>query len=171
MFAFALWHADRETLFLARDRLGEKPLYYAEWDGWFVFGSEVRAVLEHPGVGRELDPLGLARYLTNTYVPDPHSIFRGIRKLPPGHFLTVASGKTRIVRYWDLRWLRGPLRPLLKDVLHPDRLRRVGLFSPEVVDRLVGEHLAGKQNHQRSLWTLLAFELWREAYLPRDSWI
>jgi len=102
MFAFALWDAERETLLLARDRLGEKPLYYAERDGWFVFGSEVRAVLEHPRVARELDRLGLARYLTHTYVPDPHSIFQGVDKLPPGHLLTVASGKTRIVRYWDL---------------------------------------------------------------------
>jgi asparagine synthase (glutamine-hydrolysing) len=68
------------------------------------------------------------------------------------------------------RWLRGPLRPLLDDVLHRDRLRRVGLFSPEAVNRLVREHVAGEQNHQRSLWALLAFELWRGAYLPRDSW-
>src|SRR6266571_2723260 len=95
MFAFALWDAERATLVLARDRLGEKPLYYAERDGWFVFGSEVRAVLEHPLVGRDLDLLGLSRYLTSAYVPDPHSVFEGIRKLPPGHLLTVASGRTR----------------------------------------------------------------------------
>ena len=104
MFAFALWDAERETLFLARDRLGEKPLYYTEQDGWFVFGSEVRAVLEHPRVGRHLDLIGLSRYLTNTYLPDPHSIFQGIHKLPPGHILTVTSGKIRIVRYWDLQF-------------------------------------------------------------------
>ncbi len=104
MFAFALWDAERATLVLARDRLGEKPLYYAERDGWFVFGSEVRAVLEHPLVGRDLDLLGLSRYLTSAYVPDPHSVFQGIRKLPPGHLLTVASGRTRVVRYWDLRF-------------------------------------------------------------------
>lgn len=109
MFAFALWDADRETLFLARDRFGEKPLYYAERDGWFVFGSEVRAVLEHPRVGRDLDLLGLSRYLTNTYIPYPHSIFHGVRKLPPGHWLTVTSGKTRVVRYWDLEF-RGDQR-------------------------------------------------------------
>jgi asparagine synthase (glutamine-hydrolysing) len=104
MFAFALWDAERATLFLARDRLGEKPLYYAQRDGWFVFASEVRALLEHPRVGRDLDLLGLSRYLTNTYVPDPHSIFQGIYKLPPGHLLTVALGKSRIVRYWDLQF-------------------------------------------------------------------
>ena len=104
MFAFALWDAERETLFLARDRMGEKPLYYAEQAGWFVFGSELRAVLEHPRVGRELDLQGVSRYLTNGYVPDPHTILRNIHKLPPGHFLSVASGKMRLVRYWDIRF-------------------------------------------------------------------
>ena len=102
MFAFALWDEERETLFLARDRMGEKPLYYTEQDGWFIFGSELRAILEHPAVGRELDLLGLSRYLTSGYVPDPHTIFRNIHKLPPGHFMSVASGKTRVVRYWDI---------------------------------------------------------------------
>lgn len=113
MFAFALWDEERETLFLARDRMGEKPLYYTEQDGWFVFGSELRAVLEHPGVGRELDLLGLSRYLFNGYVPDPHSILRDIHKLPPGHFLSVASAKTRLVRYWDIQF--RPERPRSED--------------------------------------------------------
>jgi asparagine synthase (glutamine-hydrolysing) len=102
MFAFALWDEDRGALFLARDRMGEKPLYYTEQDGWFIFGSELRAVLEHPAVRRELDLLGLSRYITSGYVPDPHTIFRNIHKLPPGHFMSVASGKTRVVRYWDI---------------------------------------------------------------------
>ena len=102
MFAFALWDEEREALFLARDRMGEKPLYYTEQDGWFIFGSELRAVLEHPAVGRELDLPGLSRYLTSGYVPDPHTILRNIHKLPPGHFISVASGKTRVVRYWDI---------------------------------------------------------------------
>jgi asparagine synthase (glutamine-hydrolysing) len=102
MFAFALWDEDRGALFLARDRMGEKPLYYTEQDGWFIFGSELRAVLEHPAVRRELDLLGLSRYITSGYIPDPHTIFRNIHKLPPGHFMSVASGKTRVVRYWDI---------------------------------------------------------------------
>jgi asparagine synthase (glutamine-hydrolysing) len=68
------------------------------------------------------------------------------------------------------KWLRGPLRPLLEDVLGRDRLRRIGLFSPDAVGRLVHEHVQGVQNHQRTLWTLLVFELWREAYLPGDAW-
>jgi asparagine synthase (glutamine-hydrolysing) len=102
MFALVVWDAERQTLFAARDRMGEKPFYYAERPGAFVFGSELRALLAHPDVGRDLDLRGLSRYLTNGYVPDPHTILEGVFKLPPGHSLTVAGGKTRLVRYWDL---------------------------------------------------------------------
>ena len=102
MFAFAVWDRRRETLFLARDRMGEKPLYYAKVDGWFVFASELRAVLAHPHVGRALDPEGLARYLAYDFVPDPHTIVRGVQKLPPGHTLTAEDGKVRVERYWEL---------------------------------------------------------------------
>src|SRR5262249_31783465 len=97
-----LWDAERQTLFAARDRMGEKPFYYTERNGWFIFGSELRALLAHPEVGRRLDMPGLSRYLTSGYVPDPHTILEDVVKLPPGHSLTVASGKTRIARYWDL---------------------------------------------------------------------
>jgi asparagine synthase (glutamine-hydrolysing) len=106
MFGFALWDGRRQVLFLARDRMGEKPLYYAKVDGWFVFGSELRAVLAHPHVGRALDPEGLARYLAYDFVPDPHTIARGVHKLPPGHALTAGDGKVRVERYWEL-----PSRP------------------------------------------------------------
>jgi len=108
MFAFALWDAGRQTLFIARDRMGEKPLYYAERNGWFVFGSEVRALLAHPEIGRELDLRGFSRYLTSGYLPDPHTILEGVVKLPPGHFLTVSSGKTRVTCYWDLPFEPAP---------------------------------------------------------------
>src|SRR5437016_5324147 len=106
MFGFAVWDRRREVLFLARDRMGEKPLYYAKVDGWFVFGSELRAVLAHPHVGRALDPEGLARYLAYDFVPNPHTIVRGVRKLPPGHALSAGDGKVRVERYWEL-----PSRP------------------------------------------------------------
>jgi asparagine synthase (glutamine-hydrolysing) len=68
------------------------------------------------------------------------------------------------------QWLRGPLRPVLEQTLHPDRLRRVGLFAPAAVTRLVDEHLAGRSDHRKVLWQLLVFELWREAYLPDSRW-
>jgi asparagine synthase (glutamine-hydrolysing) len=102
MFAFVLWDAERQTLFAARDRMGEKPFYYAERPGCFVFGSELRALLAHPEIGAGLDLQGLTRYLTNGYLPDPHTILEGVFKLPPGHSLTVTAGKTRLTRYWDI---------------------------------------------------------------------
>jgi asparagine synthase (glutamine-hydrolysing) len=110
MFSLALWDAAREVLLLARDRMGEKPLYYTELDGWVIFGSEVRAILAHPRVGRELDPFSVSRYLTSGYVPDPHTILRGVHKLPPGHLLTVSSTKTRLSRYWDIPFRRAEQR-------------------------------------------------------------
>jgi asparagine synthase (glutamine-hydrolysing) len=102
MFAFVLWDGARQTLFAARDRMGEKPFYYAERPGAFVFGSELRALLAHPDIAPTLDLRGFSRYLTQGYIPDPHTILAGIVKLPPGHSLTVTSGKTRLARYWDL---------------------------------------------------------------------
>jgi asparagine synthase (glutamine-hydrolysing) len=106
MFGFALWDRRRETLVLARDRMGEKPLYYAAPEGWLVFGSELRAVLAHPAVSRELDPTALVRYLTYDFVPDPHALVRGVRKLPPAHVLSAADGKVTTTRYWEI-----PYRP------------------------------------------------------------
>src|SRR2546422_3110805 len=109
MFALVLWDAERQTLYAARDRMGEKPFYYAERPGSFVFGSELRALLAHPDVAPELDLRGFSRYLTHGYIPDPHTILEGISKLPPGHFLTVAGGKVRLTRYWDIPF--DPTRP------------------------------------------------------------
>jgi asparagine synthase (glutamine-hydrolysing) len=106
MFAFALWDRRREQLFLARDRMGEKPLYYAVAQGWLVFASELRAVLAHPAVGREIDLQGVARYLAFDFVPDPHSIVRGVRKLPPAHALIASEAKARLESYWEI-----PFRP------------------------------------------------------------
>ena len=92
MFALALWDERRQVLLLARDRVGEKPLYYTQLGGWLIFGSELRAILAHPSVSRELDLLGLSRYLSCGYVVDRHTIVRGVSQLPPGHLLTVSGG-------------------------------------------------------------------------------
>ena len=91
MFAFAIWDQKRRLLFLARDRVGKKPLFYARADGQFVFASELQALLQHPGVrsGRELDPAALDEYLTYGYIPAPGTAFRNVFKLPPAHFLTL----------------------------------------------------------------------------------
>jgi asparagine synthase (glutamine-hydrolysing) len=108
MFALALWDQRREQLLLARDRMGEKPLYYAEAGGWLVFGSELRAVLAHPAVGHELDLHGVSRYLTYDFVPDPHSMIRGVRKLKPAEVLAASDGKVVRSQYWDLAFRPEP---------------------------------------------------------------
>ena len=107
MFALAIWDARNETLFLARDRLGKKPLYYRDAAARLIFGSEVKALLLHPDCPRELDPGNLSKYLAYEYVPSPHCIFKGIQKLPAGHWLTWQLGRTRVQRYWDLKFAHG----------------------------------------------------------------
>ena len=105
MFAFALWDRGRDVLFLARDRLGIKPLYYACLpDGWLLFGSELKALLLHPALERELDPTAVDDYLALGYVPDPKTIYRNVRKLAPAHTLLVRRGAGEAVprRYWNL---------------------------------------------------------------------
>jgi asparagine synthase (glutamine-hydrolysing) len=107
MFAFALWDRNRSTLFLARDRLGVKPLYYALLtDGTFVFGSELKALLAHGRLAREIDPCAVEEYFALGYVPEPRTIFRGAFKLPPAHTLTLRRGEPlpAPVEYWDPRF-------------------------------------------------------------------
>jgi asparagine synthase (glutamine-hydrolysing) len=105
MFAFAIWDARKAELFLARDRVGKKPLYYSLTPhGTLVFGSELKSLLEHPEVGREIDPQALDAYLTFGYVPDPLCILRGVSKLPPGHHLTFAGGRVALKQYWDFQF-------------------------------------------------------------------
>ncbi|HKS27226.1 MAG TPA: asparagine synthase (glutamine-hydrolyzing) [Pyrinomonadaceae bacterium] len=102
MFAFAIWDDRKRELFIARDRAGKKPLYYTLTPrGTLVFGSELKSLLEHPEVERGLDTEALDAYLTFGYVPDPLSIFRGVRKLPPGHHLTYKDGRVSVKQYWD----------------------------------------------------------------------
>lgn len=105
MFAFAVWDRRRQTLFLARDRLGIKPLYYTLLpDGQFLFSSELKALLVHPGVTRELEPRSVEDYFAYGYIPEPRTILRQVYKLAPGHSLTVSrQGQTpRPRQYWDV---------------------------------------------------------------------
>ena len=104
-FAFGLWDDNRQTLFLARDRLGIKPLYYAELaGGTVVFASELKALLVHPAVPRRIDAIAVENYFAYGYIPDPRSIYEGVRKLPPGHTLALrrAHGSAEPRRYWDV---------------------------------------------------------------------
>ncbi len=102
MFAYAIWDSRERTLFLARDRVGIKPLYYA-WDGVTCrFGSELKPILADPAFRPTLDPLALDEYLTYLYVPAPRSIYREIRKIPAGHTLLVSERGLELAEYWDL---------------------------------------------------------------------
>ena len=102
MFAFAIWDAPRRTLLLARDRLGVKPLYYARLPHGFVFGSEIKAILEHPSIVPDLDESAFADYLTFGFTPPPHTMFQGIGKLRPGEWMTVTSdGGMCRQTWWD----------------------------------------------------------------------
>jgi asparagine synthase (glutamine-hydrolysing) len=102
MFAFALWDGNRRELLLVRDRFGKKPLYYAEVEGRLLFASELKSLLEHPLVQRDLDFEALARYLALEYVPAPYSIISGVQKLPGGHTLSWRHGRASVARYWEL---------------------------------------------------------------------
>ncbi len=103
MFAIALWDSKRGMLSLARDRMGEKPLYYGTAGNKFVFGSELKALLAAPGFKADIDPGSVAAYLRYLYVPDPMSVFRGIGKVPAGHWIDVAAGVASEPRpYWSL---------------------------------------------------------------------
>jgi len=102
MFAFAIWDARRRLLFLARDRMGKKPLYYWHEGSTLVFASEIKALLCHPGPARAVDWTALHHYLAYGYTPATRSAFRGIGKLPPGHTATFVAGRLAPRRYWTL---------------------------------------------------------------------
>ena len=135
MFAFALWDRNRDTLFLVRDRLGVKPLYYALLDdGLLVFGSELKTLLAHGGLRRDIDAAAIEEYFALGYVAEPRTIFRQAKKLCPGHSLLVRRGMAlpEPREYWDLHFQAGP-RPseeeareeLLRRLKESVRLRMV----------------------------------------------
>ena len=105
MFALAIWDRQARTLFVARDRLGIKPLYYALPGNSIVFGSEIKSLLRHPQIDARLDRLSLGQYLSLKYVASPRTMFEDIRSLPPGHFFVVRDGKMTISPYWDLSFV------------------------------------------------------------------
>ena len=101
MFAIAIWDAKRHRLVLARDRIGQKPLYYAVKDKRLIFGSELKAIAAVDGVCAEIDPAAIDEFLTYQYIPHPGTIWKGVRKLPPGHFAIFENGELTIQRYWN----------------------------------------------------------------------
>jgi asparagine synthase (glutamine-hydrolysing) len=108
MFAFAVWDAPRRRLYIARDRLGIKPLYYWVSGSELVFGSELKAVITCPGVPRSIDLVALDQFLTLEYIPSPRTIFQGVYKLPPGHRLILEGSRLSVEPYWDLQIRETP---------------------------------------------------------------
>jgi asparagine synthase (glutamine-hydrolysing) len=103
MFAIAIWDSQREQVFLARDHFGIKPLYYCQKGCQLAFASEIKAILQLPGVRREINFPALSQYLSFLWVPDPLTMFDGIFKLPAGHYATFKNGKLQLIQYWDLQ--------------------------------------------------------------------
>ena len=102
MFALAIWDAREQSLLLARDRLGIKPLYYADTPAGFAFASEIKALLAIPGIERRVDLAALDQFMTFLWTPDPRTIFQGIHKLPPAHYLVYQNGRAETFEYWDV---------------------------------------------------------------------
>lgn len=137
MFAFALWDASDESLFVARDRVGKKPLYYRATDDTFVFGSELKAILVHPGLKIRMDLTAVADYFKYLYVPDPKTILDGVSKLPPAHYLIATKSAVSIAPYWDVNFekvlaakesqLADQLFDLLENAVHDRMLSEVPL--------------------------------------------
>lgn len=132
MFGFAIWDEPRQRLFLARDHVGIKPLFWTQVGGRLLFASEIKALLRDPGVARSVDPDSLHHYLTYLYVPAPRTMFAGISQLPPGHRLFWERGEIRIDEYWA-----GPDTMLRRDVEEPVTPDQVW----EVLKESVAAHL------------------------------
>ncbi len=143
MFAVALWDRARERLVLARDRVGKKPLLWTRLpDGTLAFASELKALLQVPGISREVDPDAIDAYLALQYVPGPRTALRGIQKVPPGHVLVAEGGSERLERYWKLE----PRRERLADAEWLDRVRTevtAAVESRLVADVPLGALLSG----------------------------
>lgn len=146
MFAFAIWDEDKEQLFLARDRAGEKPLYYAHAGQQFAFASEIQALSKLDWVDTSLDDEGLLMYLRLQAVPAPYSIYKGIKKLAPAHAMLVTKAGSKIWRYWDpIHYLaKKPLDISESEALEElEKLIRTSVKGQMIADVPLGAFLSG----------------------------
>lgn len=146
MFAFAIWDRDKQTLFLARDRLGIKPLFYSELqNGQFIFSSELKALKEHPELSREIEPTAIEEYFGFGYIPEPKTIFKNVYKLEPGFCLAIKQGVASYQprQYWDVSLensLQGSETELGEELI--ERLREAVKIRT-VADVPLGAFLSG----------------------------
>jgi len=161
MFAAAFWTEASRRLVLARDRMGIKPLYFAERAGEIYFGSELKAILLHPEIERRLSPAGLDRYLSLNYIPGPQTMIEGVEKLPPGHWLEWRGGRIVSDSYWRLEMRPDPAIDLESAKAELDHLLRssvrehlisdvpLGVWSSGGLDSTTILHYASEQSSSR----------------------
>ena len=129
-FALAIWDATRRELFLARDRLGVRPLFYTRCGSTLIFASEIKAILAHPQVQAEIDPQAMDQIFTCWSVLSPYSAFRDIWQVPPGHYLVARNGEARLERYWQLSFPACPPAAM-------DSQRSIQAYRDELCDLLI----------------------------------
>jgi len=145
MFSFVIWDRKKQLMFGARDHFGIKPFYWTETSDFYVFGSEIKSLLQAPGVQRKVNPTSFYHYLTFQYVPDPETMFDGIHKLPPGHRMIIKEGKMNIEPYWtvefkpedrDFSYFVEGTREILRDSVEKHRVSDVprGAFLSSGID-------------------------------------
>ncbi len=191
MFAFALWDRNKQTLFLARDRIGIKPLYYANLnDGGFIFASELKSLKEYASFPHEIDPRAVEEYFTFGYIPDPKTIYKGVNKLQPGHRLKIRRGQ-KIIKsesYWDISFQsnsdsneKAVESELIERLREAVRIRMIsevplgaflsgGVDSSAVVSMMAGESHSpvntccisfGEKKYDESLYAAMVAEQYR----------
>ncbi len=142
MFAFAIWSLDRRALFVARDRMGEKPLHIAQVEGSYLIASEMKAFYEHPAFKAEVDLEALHQYLTFNYVLSPRTMLRGVSKLPPAHYAWITTSGVITSRYWTLPFSDEPIDEATA-LRRLDELLDASVAARMVADVPVGLLLSG----------------------------
>ncbi len=143
MFGLAIWDGRTQTLVLARDRAGEKPLFYANAGAEVIFASELQCLLRHPGISRELDPIAIGEYLRLGYIPEPRTPFRDVRRVEAGTFIRFSQGDAETVRYWDPASFRIERIPAHEAVAETQRLVERAVEKQVTSDVPVGVFTSG----------------------------
>jgi asparagine synthase (glutamine-hydrolysing) len=143
MFGLAIWDARTEQLILARDRAGEKPLFYAKPRGEVIFASELQCLLRHPDISRELDPIAIGEYLRLGYIPEPRTPFRDVRRVEAGTFIRFSRGDDVTVRYWDPASFRIERIPARDAIAETQRLVERAVEKQVMADVPVGVFTSG----------------------------
>jgi len=158
MFSLALWDEKKDKLFLARDRLGQKPLYYSLVNDTLIFGSELKSLFKHPLIKKEIDFDSLNKYLIYEYVPTPQTIIKRVKKLEPGHFLVYQNGNLKKDRYWDIQFNQVDQRDYLNrfENLLEDSVKKrlisdvpLGIFLSGGIDSSAISYFAQKNSSQK----------------------